>query len=307
MHLGFNLHLPDSLTGDGGPWFAPGLLQQLASEVEAAGFAAVSVPDHPFPPVQWVDNGGHHALDPFVALSFLAAGSSRIRLLTNVLVLPYRNPVTTAKAIASLDVLSGGRLIVGTAIGYLREEFDVIGADFAARASVFEQTVVAMRDAWASADAPGTPAHIMLPVSTQRPHPPLWVGGNSGSARRRAVAFGDGWMPFAQSQASSAVTCTPALRGPDDLARLVAELEEARTASGRPTPLDVCFSPPRRAALHRQDGADGEMDEEVAAYARAGATWLTLRSMATTPDALRRELERWAPLLARHGACGLVS
>ena len=296
--LRFNFNVPEALVGDWSAWLAPASLGRLAADVEAAGFDAISVTDHPYPPTDWLAGGGHHALDPFVALSFMAAGTTTIRLMTNVLVLPYRHPVVTAKAIATLDVLCGGRLIVGTAIGYLRPEFDAVGADFDGRAATFERTIAEMRAAWATAtqDHPG---HVMLPPPAQRPHPPIWIGGNSGAARRRAVAIGDGWMPFGQNEQSAQVTGTPALTTVDDLAAQIAQLDDARMAAGRSTRLDVCFGPGRRSAVNRGDASEAELEDELASYKDAGVTWLTVPSKAKTPDDVGREMERWAPVIGR--------
>ena len=301
----WNVNVPDALVGDWRRWLGRGALERLGAEVEAAGFDAISVTDHPFPPTGWLAGGGHHALDPFVSLSFLAAGTTRLRLLSNVLVLAYRDPVITAKSIASLDVLSGGRLIVGAAIGYLKEEFEALGADYDGRAATFERTIAAIKRTWASdGDSSGVPGYVFLPPPTQRPHPPLWIGGNSPAARRRAVALGDGWMPFAQSVASAAVTGTPPLETVEQLAADVRKLDEARQAAGRERPLDVCFGVPRRSSFNRADAPDHEIDDEVAGYAAAGVTWLTVSSRAKQPDELRRELDRWAPALARQRTAG---
>jgi len=297
----WNLNVPDAFVGDWRRWLGPRALERLGADVEAAGFDAVSVTDHPFPPTEWLARGGHHALDPFVALSFFAAGTTRLRLLLNVLVLPYRNPVITAKSIASLDVLCGGRLIVGAAIGYLREEFRAVGADFESRAATFERTIRAMKRTWVSdGGASGVPGHQFLPPPTQHPHPPLWIGGNSPAARRRAVALGDGWMPFGQTAAMAAVTGTPPLETVEQLATGVRQLDEARRAAGRECPLDVCFGLPKRSALHQGDATDTELDDEVGRYAAAGVTWLTVISRAQEPEELRRELDRWAPVLERN-------
>ncbi len=103
---------------------------QLAAAAEAAGFDAVFVTDHPFPTDGWLAHGGHHALDPLVALAFAAAATRTLRLHTNLFVLAYRNPFVSAKAIATLDVLSGGRVILGVGAGYLEGEFDALGAPF---------------------------------------------------------------------------------------------------------------------------------------------------------------------------------
>jgi probable F420-dependent oxidoreductase len=204
------------------------------------------VTDHPFPPHRWLYGGGHHALDPFVALSFAAAATSRLRLQTHILVLPYRNPFLAAKAIASLDVLSGGRVIVGAAAGYLKGEFAALGADFEARQDVSDEVIRAMQLAWAGDDVrfegrgyrAGGNSMGFRPV--QRPHPPLWIGGNSRAAIRRAVELCDGWVPFPNTPAMAQFTRSPAMETFDDLARVA--FYASATAVGRQAPLDICYS-----------------------------------------------------------------
>ena len=121
---------------------------ELARAAEDGGFDAVYVTEHPFPEASWLKHGGHHALDPFVALSFAAAVTSRIRLQTNLVVLSYRNPFLSAKAIASLDALSGGRTIIGIGAGYLEGEFLALGVDPAQRNELTDDAIRAMTAAW---------------------------------------------------------------------------------------------------------------------------------------------------------------
>src|SRR5207249_1707922 len=128
---------------------------ETARAAERAGFDAVAVTDHPFPHDEWMRSGGHHALDPFVALSFAAAATARIRLLTFIYVLPYRNPFLSAKAAASLDVLSGGRFVFGVAAGYLEPEFAALGVPFAERDALADEAIRAMQAAWG-----GTTVHF---------------------------------------------------------------------------------------------------------------------------------------------------
>jgi probable F420-dependent oxidoreductase len=294
----FNLHLPYSLVGAWELWLRPGSLERIATDAQAAGFHSISISEHPIPTTEWLDSGGHHTLDPFVALSFLAAGSTSLRLLTNVLVLPYRSPVLTAKAIASLDVLSGGRVTVGTAVGYLEPEFAALGVGFHQRAAAFERAIEEMKMAWASDGQGGMTGYVMWPPPAQRPHPPLWVGGNSAAARRRAISLGDGWMPFAQSARMAAVTGTPAIATFEDLAAGVARLGVETRESNRETPLDVCFGVFGRSSLYREDASPQEVDNEVQTYAEIGVTWLTVQSRAASPDDMLQELDRWSPMLS---------
>src|ERR1700722_9666518 len=165
-------------------------IAEISRAAEVAGFDAVYVTEHPIPETQWKDSGGHHALDPFVALSFAAAATTSLRLQTHLCVLPYRNPFLTAKVVASLDTLSGGRVILGVGAGYLKGEFDALGVEFAERNDLTDEAIVTMKQTWAGQAVTVTGRHfraesnVALPVPAQRPNPPIWVGGNSKRAIR---------------------------------------------------------------------------------------------------------------------------
>src|SRR5215213_4860025 len=105
-------------------------LVRLARAAEAAGFEGIGFTDHPAPSHKWLNAGGHDALDPFVALAVVAATTERMRLIPNIVVLPYRNPFLVAKASATLDVLSDHRFVLSVATGYLRSEYRALGVDF---------------------------------------------------------------------------------------------------------------------------------------------------------------------------------
>ena len=124
----FSLQLPTDRVEHGDEFTSAGAIAELAEAIAAAGFDACWVTEHPFPSDEWMATGGHHSLDPFVALTAAAVATKTLRLHTNILVLPYRNPFLTAKAAASLDVVSGGRVIVGVAAGYLEGEYAALGA-----------------------------------------------------------------------------------------------------------------------------------------------------------------------------------
>jgi len=194
--------LPTHRVELGDVFLSPGVIGDLASAAEAVGFGAVFTTDHPFPGDTWLAHGGHHALDPLVALSFAAAATSRIRLHTNLFVLAYRNPFMAAKGVATLDVLSGGRVTLGIGSGYLEGEFTALGASFADRNDNTDDAIKAMKAAWTGESVTWTGAsfeatgNTMLPTPRQLPHPPIWVGGNSRRAIRRAVELADGWCPF---------------------------------------------------------------------------------------------------------------
>ena len=278
-----------------------------ARAAEAAGFGAVAVTDHPFPEDAWMRSGGHHALDPFVALSFAAAATSRVRLLTYILVLPYRNPFLTAKAVASLDVLSGGRVILGTAVGYLEAEFRALGVDFAERNALADEAVRAMQAAWTQSGVRFEGRHFVahghtaLPRPVQEPHPPIWVGGNSVTAMRRAVTLGDGWMPIYNPTPELARRRrTAVIASVDDLAARVSRARALAAEVGRTRPFEVSFT-----VRGLRTYGTAEFDRpgflaHVAALRAAGVTWLTVNLPATTRDEHVARIARFGEEILPH-------
>jgi probable F420-dependent oxidoreductase len=284
----FALQLPTDRVAEGAEFVGPVAIAELARAAETAGFDAVSVTDHPFPPARWVAAGGHHALDPFVALSFAAAATTRVKLLTQVIVLPYRNPFLVAKAAASLDVLSGGRLILGVAAGYLEPEFAALGADFANRNDVADEAIDAIRAAWTgeAVDLEGrgfvAKGNAQLPRPVQMNGPPIWVGGNSRRAIQRAVERAQGWHPFPAPAKLARHARTAALESLDDLRAGIAFAREHAARIGRSAPLDVCLIP-FGFAMGAQAPADfARFREQVEEYAAAGVTWLAMNVPATS-------------------------
>ncbi len=253
-----------------------------ARALESAGFDAGYVTEHPFPPRAWLRSGGHHALDPFVALTVAATATTRLRLHTNVLVLAYRNPFLTAKAVASLDVVSGGRAIVGVAAGYLEAEYAALGARFAGRNASADDALAAMKQAWSgeevvrSGESYQATGNIMLPTPVQQPHPPIWVGGNSARAIRRAAEHAQGWSPFPVPRAFAGRTRTAGLESLADLASGIARLREAAAAFGRPGALEVNFVP-FGMAMNARELPDADAFCEQALPARGDRRQLALR------------------------------
>jgi probable F420-dependent oxidoreductase len=142
-------------------------------------------------------------LDPAVALTFIAAHTQRVRLGTGIIILPQRNPLVLAKELASLDVLSGGRLTIGIGVGYLEPEFRALGAPFEDRGAVTDEYLGAMRAIW-SMDQPAYQGRFVSfagvqarPRPVQQPSPPIVIGGHTPAAYRRAVTLGNGWYGFA--------------------------------------------------------------------------------------------------------------
>ena len=247
MHVSYGL--PTHRIDCGEEFLAPGAIGELARAAEDAGFGAVYTTDHPFPGDDWLAHGGHHALDPLVALAFAAAATTTVLVHTNLFVLAYRNPFVAAKGIATLDVLSGGRTIVGLGAGYLEPEFDALGASFDNRNDLMDEALAAMEAAWTGEsvtfDGSGfrAPGNTMLPRPRQRPRPPLWIGGNSRRAVRRAVESADGWCPFPNPARYADRTRTAPLESTADLAVALEYAAEHGAAVGRTEPLTVCFIP----------------------------------------------------------------
>ncbi|HVV35660.1 MAG TPA: LLM class F420-dependent oxidoreductase [Acidimicrobiales bacterium] len=262
---------PAFLTADG--------VMRVARAVEAAGFDGIGFTDHPAPSQRWVENGGHDAYDPFVAMAFCAAATTRLRLIPNVVVLPYRTPFIVAKAGATLDVLSGGRFTLSAGAGYLKSEFAALGVDHAARNEIFDESIDVLRSVWSGDDVHFEGKHFSARGVTAHPRPaqcpPIWIGGNSVGARQRAAARGDGWAPFPTSPGVAQTSRTAELRTADDLARALDDLTRRCDAVGRDaSELDVSF------ACHAGgDPASDTFDaaahlDGLAALAAIGVTWV---------------------------------
>lgn len=253
-------------------------IAEVARTAERAGFGAVFCTDHPAPDVTWLASGGHPTVDPFVALAFAASATTTLRVHTNLLVLGYRNPLLTAKSVATLDALSGGRTIVGVGVGYLASEFAALGADYAARGKLADEALETMVEAWRAEpmdrDGTGWRARetVIEPAPAQRPHPPLWVGGNSTAALRRAVRHGAVWAPMPSPRGSEAALGTPAMPDLDAFASGVERLREASEAAGRPEPPGVAAIPPFLSSAWGERWVPQRALDEMAALHDAGAT-----------------------------------
>ena len=208
MQLGFNLPIS-------GPNSAPRILARLAQEGEAMGYDYLTLTDHVVlpdarsPGYPYSESGEFIATAPterhelLTATSFIAAKTSRIRLVLAVLVVPHRPAVLAAKMLSSIDVLSEGRLVIGIGAGWLKAEFDaVVTTPFAERGAVTDEYLEAFRALWTQDNArfdgryTKFAALVFLPRPVQQPHPPIWVGGESGPSMRRAARFGDAWYPI---------------------------------------------------------------------------------------------------------------
>jgi len=178
--------------------------------------------------------------------------------------------------------------------GYLRAEFEVLGADFGHRGKLFDEAIEAMTEAWSGESvhrggAFPADGHTMLPRPVQRPRPPIWIGGNSKAAMRRAAVLADGWLPFPQGEVMSKITGSPPLTDLDDLKVGIAEAQRLRAEAGRTEPFDIAFSSFTR--IDPEGDPEGEKyREQISVYADAGITWLSLGCRGRTLDACRDEL-----------------
>ena len=176
-------------------------LAALARAADAAGFFYVAVCDHVAIPRPLATAMGTTWYDTFTTLGFLAGVTSRVRLMSHVSVLPYRHPLVTAKAVATLDALSNGRAILGVGAGHAADEFTALGLDFSSRGRDLDEAIDAVKAAlvdefpshsgtrWSFSDVG------LAPRPVQTPRPPVWVGGSAPASLRRAALKGDGWLP----------------------------------------------------------------------------------------------------------------
>ncbi len=247
---------------------------RLARAAEAAGFDAVSFNDHPAPSRKWLAAGGHDAHDPIAILAYCAAATERIRLIPYQLVLSYRNPFGVAKSFASLDVLSGGRAVASVCVGYLRSEFAAMGVPFEERNDRFDEALAVMKAVWTqeSVSSQGLAHHAIDQVSTplpqQRPHPPIWIGGNSRRSRERVAQIAQGWAPILNTEVGARTTRTAHLETVEDLARAWDEIREMAGAAGRdPASLELQANAGRYA-----NGVPGEVLPFIESLEKVGVT-----------------------------------
>ena len=206
--MDFGLHVPASSAN-----VKAEELIRFAQHAEVLGFYCLTVADHvivprdisvPYPyTIDGKYPGTGYHLETLTTMSFLAGATKRIRFATSVMIAPYRNPIVTAKMLASLDVLSNGRVIVGLGVGWMKEEFENLKAPpYEDRGKVTDEYIKAFRELWTS-DNPSFNGKycnfsniVFLPKPVQKPAIPIWIGGHSKQALRRAGELGDGWHPI---------------------------------------------------------------------------------------------------------------
>lgn len=264
----------------------PGLVRAVGTEVEARGFESVWVPEHvvqfdgydssyPYAADGRMPGGPEFGMvEPFTALTYLAAVTDRIRLGTGICLLPQRQPVYTAKQVADLDCLSGGRVELGIGVGWLREEFEALGVPFEGRGARTDDYLAVLRTLWLDdvsehrGEVYDLPPCRMYPKPVQTPHPPIVVGGESDAAMRRVARHGQGWFTFN--------------RLPADLPDALARFDEVLAAEGRDR-ADVAIT---TCPYLNPIGPD-----DVARYAELGIDRLVVVALAFGEDMLREQLD----------------
>ncbi len=252
-------------------------IRQMTQALEQAGADACYVTDHPAPSAEWLHANGHDALDPFAALAFVAAASSRLLLHTNIVVLPYRNPFVTAKAAATVQVLSGGRLILGVGGGYQKGEFEALGIDFHKRGALFDEGLEVLRLAWGGGavvkEGRNFNAAGNEPRPAPNPQPRIWIGGGSDKAVERAARWGDGWCPFFAAPTMSKLNQDTGIQTVEQLAGKIAQLQDLRASLGRTGPFDISIGP--QVSLKNKTRADADRYiEGMAELEKVGVTWV---------------------------------
>ena len=267
-------------------------MRQFAERAEELGFDSIWVTDHVIVPKELPIIYKERMLDPLAVLSYLAGVTGRMSLGTSVIILPYRNPVTVAKELASVDALSGGRVIFGAAAGWMEGEFRALNADFQNRGAVSDEHLRVIRELWTNREPEFHSEHYHLsgvvfsPQPEQQPHPPIWIGGVSRRAIRRAVELGDGWHPN--------------LRSFDELQAAVEYMGRLSARRGRAappvlsarSPVDFDKAPGETRALLR--GSNQEIADALRRYGEIGVTHLAINFPDVSMDQQLALMDRFA-------------
>jgi probable F420-dependent oxidoreductase len=309
MQIGFDLPTRGAIA-------APDTITRLAVEGEAMGFDYLTLSDHIVIPKDiharypYSDTGEFPAggrgiwYEQLISAAYVAAKTSRLRFVTSVMVVPHRPPVLTAKMLATIDLLSGGRLTIGVGAGWMREEFEALGAPpFAERGAVTDEYLAAFRELWTK-DAPHFEGRyvrfsdvVMSPKPVQTPHPPLWIGGESPAALRRVARLGDGWYPIGTNPQHPLDTLSRMRTGIERMRRLVAE------AGRDPAQIAIAYRiqrhgsqvPPLADNGERRlfSGGPADLIGDFRAFAELGVVAIDLSFVGKTVDATLTEMRRF--------------
>ena len=300
-----------------GPMATPQHLATLARKGEELGFGILSVSDHVIIPraiastYPYNESGTYmgspsgDCMEQLSLLSFLAGITSSAKLLTSVMVVPHRPPVLTAKMLATIDVLSNGRVIVGCGVGWMREEFKALGApNYDKRGAVSDEYIRAFKELWTSDNPTFQGAYCQFadvtfaPKPIQKPHPPIWTGGESPVALRRAGRLADVWYPIGSNPRHPVGT-------PEEYAEYAGRVKQCAEEAGRdPSTLDFAYSSnwyTDEQALTLADGqrrtltgTPQQIADDIKRYAAQGVRHLLLNMQGDTLEQTLARLERFA-------------
>jgi probable F420-dependent oxidoreductase len=314
-----------------GPLAKPDQVLTMAARADALGYASIFVTDHvvlpasmarsiyPYSATRQLPGGAaQDYLEPLALLGTLAQATRRARLGTSVLVVPYRHPLVTAKMLATLDRLSGGRIILGAGVGWLREEFEALGAPpFEERGAVTDEYVTFMRKTWTTDPVTFRGRYISVDAVHALPKPlqprgiPVWIGGHTDAAVRRAARLGDGWHPI--------ILRPPGLLLPDAYATRVQQLKAWAKEAGRdPDTITLTVRVPMEVRPRRVKAPGGERPlfqgtaedvlGDIGVYADLGVTHFvwdpTHQDMPSVLDNLERFAHEVAPRLGSRVRAG---
>jgi probable F420-dependent oxidoreductase len=316
MEFGLQIHNRGALA-------TPEALGRLVERADALGFSSIHVSDHIVMPVSAARSvypydlsgefpgGSKQAyLEPIITLAYVAHVTRRMRLGTSVLLIPNRNPMLTAKMLASLDVLSNGRAILGAGVGWLREEFEALAAPpFEHRGAVTDEYLDLMRSAWTTDPVTYEGKHYtvrdvhVLPKPVQPGGIPLWIGGHSDAALRRTVRIGEAWHPIGLRP--------PVELKPPEYAAHVARLHALARAAGRdPASIKLTFWVPMeiRSNLAKDPGGDRlmfrgtakEVIADIKQYQDVGVSYIVLHQSKVDVDANIANIERFCEDVRPH-------
>ena len=299
----------------GGPAAQPDNLAIIARQGDKLGFFCMVMPDHVVQPrvvesqypysitgdiQQAHSTASDERLEQITTLAYLAGITEQIKLVTSVMIIPYRNPILTAKMLSTLDMLSKGRLILGAGVGWMEEEFELLNAEpFAERGAVTNEYLRAFIELWTNDDPTFEGKYVnfsnitFLPKPVQKPYPPIWIGGQSKPAIRRAAQIGDAWHPV------GAIPAAPL--EPEELAENLALLRDYAEKAGRdPSKIQVSVKAPLYDAnssgdiRRRFSGSADEVRQDVQTYADVGVTHLIFDFRTADPNQTEDRMARFS-------------
>jgi probable F420-dependent oxidoreductase len=277
----FILQYPEA-SGSGIDLLDAGAMTDLAVAAEKAGWHGIALTEHPAPSSRWLETGGHQSLDPFVALAAAAAVTTNLALVTNISVIPYRNPLLLAKSAATLNRMSEGRFYLGAGAGYLKSEYFALGVDFKERNALFEEALQVMQLHWKGEPFTFEGRHFSARDIQALPAPrnrsvPIWMGGNSDAALRRAATYAAGWMPMTAPASVAKTARTPPVTTTEELQERLGVLKEFAGERYEELELIMGFSGPRLTDFDRDaekvKHRIGELEQLGVDWVFVGPAW----------------------------------